>query len=99
MSVLTDRMHAALEAAFAPSTLEIEDQSAAHAGHAGARPGGESHFHVTIVSGRFAGLPRLARHRAAQEVLAFAMAQGVHALSFDLRAPEEALRGRDSGVA
>jgi stress-induced morphogen len=99
MSDLTDRMRAVLEGAFTPLELGIEDRSAVHAGHAGARPGGESHFHVTVVSVRFAGQPLLARHRAAQEALAFAMAQGVHALSFDLRTPEEDSMLRPSGLA
>lgn len=89
MSTLTDRMRAVLEGAFGPCDLRIEDRSADHAGHAGARPGGESHFDITVVSERFAGQSRLARHRAVQEVLRFAMDEGVHALSLALYTPAD----------
>lgn len=83
------RIREKLEAAFAPSVLDIEDQSAAHEGHAGARPGGESHFRVNIISERFAGLSRLARQRAVYAVLVDEMNGAVHALSVSARTPEE----------
>ncbi|MCB9978504.1 MAG: BolA family transcriptional regulator [Rhodospirillales bacterium] len=89
MTSMAGRIREKLEAAFAPSVLEIEDQSAAHEGHAGARAGGETHFRVRIVSGRFVGLSRLARQRAVYAVLAEEMAGGLHALSVSARAPGE----------
>lgn len=83
-------MAQALKAAFAPQALEIEDQSAAHAGHAGARAEGETHFAVRLVSQRFVGLGRVARQRAVMAALAAEFAGGLHALSLDLKTPEEA---------
>jgi BolA protein len=82
-------MRAILQAAFAPATLEIEDDSARHAGHAGAAPGGETHFSVTIVSSAFSGLSRVARSRAVHEALKDEFASGLHALSLRLCAPQE----------
>ena len=67
--------------------LELEDDSAAHAGHAGARSG--AHFNLRIVSVRFAGLPRVARHRLVYDALRPWMAEGVHALAIDARTPDE----------
>jgi BolA family transcriptional regulator, general stress-responsive regulator len=78
---------AALRAALAPLALEVQDDSAAHAGHAGARDGG--HFSVRIVSERFRGLPRVARHRLVYDVLGFLPARGIHALAIDARVPED----------
>lgn len=86
---VADRIAQKLEAAFRPSRLEVIDESAAHAGHAGARPGGESHFRVVIVAEGFAGLSRLARQRAVHRVLADELAGPVHALSISARAPDE----------
>jgi BolA protein len=74
---------------FAPSRLVIVDESHRHAGHAGARPGGETHFAVTIVSEAFAGLGRVARQRLVYEALAEELASGVHALSLTTLAPHE----------
>jgi BolA protein len=65
--------------------LEIRDDSALHAGHAGAAGGG-GHFHVRIVSPRFAGLPRVARHRLVYAALGSLMRDRIHALSLDLEA-------------
>jgi BolA family transcriptional regulator, general stress-responsive regulator len=76
-----------LRAALAPSALTLRDDSAQHAGHAGAREGG--HYHVDIVSERFAGLSRVARHRLVYHSLAELMQQGIHALAIDARAPDE----------
>ncbi|MGE0661312.1 MAG: BolA family protein [Reyranellaceae bacterium] len=78
-----------LTAALSPQRLEIVDDSARHAGHAGARQGGESHFNVTVVSARFSGLNRIARQRLVYEALAEELAGPVHALSLKLRTPEE----------
>ena len=78
-----------LRQAFRPSRLEVHDESARHAGHAGARPGGESHFHIVLVSEAFAGLSRLDRQRLVHEVLAAELAGQVHALRMMLRSPAE----------
>ena len=78
---LTDR--------FAPARLVILDESHRHAGHAGARPEGETHFAVTIVASAFAGLNRVARQRLVYETLADELATRVHALSLTTLATEE----------
>jgi BolA protein len=78
--------------AFAPVSLDIEDESARHAGHAGARPGGETHFRVRIVSPAFAGLSRVERQRKVYQALADDIAGGVHALALTTLTPEEAAR-------
>jgi BolA family transcriptional regulator, general stress-responsive regulator len=77
-----------LRAELAPTELAVRDDSAQHAGHAGAREGG--HFHVAVVSHRFTGLQRLARHRLVYHCLSDLMKQGIHALAVDARAPDEA---------
>ncbi|XQA74715.1 BolA family protein [Xanthomonas sacchari] len=74
------RIRAALEAAFAPQALEVEDDSHRHAGHAGARDG-RGHFNVHIVSATFAGMAPLARHRAIYAALGDMMQTDIHALS------------------
>ena len=74
---------------FAPSRLVILDESHRHAGHAGARPEGETHFAVTIVAPAFKGLNRVARQRLVYETLADELATGVHALSLTTLAPDE----------
>ena len=84
-----ERIEAALRAAFAPQRLEVEDDSHRHAGHAGARPEGETHYGVVLVSPAFAGMSRVARSRAVHEALAAEFAGGMHALALTLRAPEE----------
>lgn len=89
MGVVADSIRQKLEQALQPLRLEIRDDSARHAGHAGAREGGESHFHVTAVSPRFSGLNRVARQRLVYQALAQELAGPVHALSLTLRAPEE----------
>jgi BolA protein len=75
------RMKAALTAAFSPELLEIDDESHLHHGHAGAAPGGETHYAVRIKAPAFAGLSRVARHRAVNAALAPEFATGLHALS------------------
>lgn len=80
-------VHQRLNETLAPSELQVNDDSAAHAGHAGAREG--SHLSVRIVSDRFTGLTRLARHRLVYDSLSTLMPQGIHALVIDARAPGE----------
>ena len=74
---------------FAPSRLVILDESHRHAGHAGARPEGETHFAVTIVAPAFTGLNRVARQRLVYQTLADELATRVHALSLTTLAPNE----------
>lgn len=76
--------------AFAPAHLRVTDESARHAGHAGAREGGESHFDVQIVSAQFAGLSRVERQRRVYAELAAEFAAGLHALSLKALTPDEA---------
>jgi BolA protein len=84
---LTTEIESRLRAELAPLSLSIRDDSADHAGHAGAREGG--HFHVAVLSHRFTGLQRLARHRLVYHALSDLMQRGIHALSIDARAPGE----------
>ena len=86
------RIHAILEAAFAPAQVTVQDDSASHAGHAGARPGGETHYSVAVVSAAFAGQSRVARSRAVHDLLAGEFDSGLHALALRLMTPEEAAR-------
>lgn len=88
MSV-ADTIRAKLTERFAPSRLEVLDESHRHAGHEGARPGGETHFGVTIVSAAFAGLGRVARQRLVYQALAQELASRVHALSLTTLTPQE----------
>ncbi|MBB6366323.1 MULTISPECIES: BolA family protein [Xanthomonas] len=80
------RIRAALEAAFAPQALEVEDDSHRHAGHAGARDG-RGHFNVRVVSAAFAGMAPLARHRAVYAALGEMMQTDIHALSIRAEVP------------
>jgi BolA family transcriptional regulator, general stress-responsive regulator len=77
----------ALRERLAPTEIGVRDDSHLHAGHAGAREG--RHFHVTIVSTRFEGLARLARHRLVYDALSHLIPQGIHALAIEARAPGE----------
>ena len=88
MSVADD-IAAKLEAAFAPERLEVVDESHKHEGHSGWRAGGETHFHVTLVSKAFSGQSRLARQRAVYAALAEELAGPVHALQVTAKAPGE----------
>ncbi len=83
------QMEEALRAALSPEHLEIIDESARHAGHAGANPAGESHFHVIVVSQAFAGQPLVQRHRMVNEALGDLLRERVHALRVTARAPGE----------
>ena len=84
-----DIMTEKLTAAFAPADLAIEDESHRHEGHAGHRPGGQTHFRVTIVAEAFRGRSRIERHRMINEVLAAELQGGVHALAINAKAPGE----------
>jgi BolA family transcriptional regulator, general stress-responsive regulator len=83
--VTAEQVRAALQAAIAPESLEVIDDSHLHAGHAGAREG--RHFTVRVLSARFNGLSRLARHRLVYDSLDELMARGIHALAIEARAP------------
>ena len=78
-----------LSEAFAPESLEVQDESHLHEGHAGHRPGGESHFRLYIVSDAFKGKSRLERHRMINAALAGELAGSVHALAIHAQAPGE----------
>lgn len=83
-----DMIRDKLTAALAPTQLDIEDDSAKHAGHAGARGGG-GHFNVSIVSTAFAGKSLIERHRMVYGALGDAMQQEIHALSIQAKSPDE----------
>ena len=76
-------------AALEPLELQLVDESAQHAGHAGTRPGGNTHWRLTIVSPRFAGQTTVARHRMVYQALGELMQNPIHALAINARAPEE----------
>ena len=85
-----DRITTKLTQAFAPAQLAVVDESHQHAGHAGHRPGGETHFRVTIVAEAFRGKSRLERHRMVNTALAAELKPGgVHALAIHASAPGE----------
>jgi BolA protein len=85
MTTRIDLLRTSLQEALQPELLEIRDDSALHAGHAGAGSGG--HFHVSITSARFVGLPPLRRHQLVYQAVAHLMQTEVHALSIDARLP------------
>jgi BolA protein len=90
MTTRADRIRTALQSALSPTALQVVDDSAQHAGHAGAREGGQTHYSVLVVSPQFQGLGRVARHRLVNAALADEFEGGLHALSLILRTPEEA---------
>jgi BolA protein len=89
MTSISDSIRTKLADAFSPTRLEVVDDSARHAGHAGALPGGESHFNVLIEAQAFAGQSKVARQRQVYTVLAELLAGPVHALSLKALAPGE----------
>ena len=89
MTTRKERLQAVLTDSFAPSSLEIVDDSSRHAGHAGASDAGETHYSVRIVSEAFAGQNRVARSRAVHQAVAAEFRDGLHALSLTLRSPSE----------
>lgn len=84
-----DVIIAKLTAAFTPESLDVLDESDRHKGHAGHRPGGETHFRVYIVAKAFAGKTRIARHRMINAALDAELKGGVHALAIHAAAPGE----------
>jgi BolA family transcriptional regulator, general stress-responsive regulator len=78
-----------LTEAFAPTRLDVVDESHQHVGHAGHRPGGETHYRVYIVSEAFRGKSRLERHRMINATLSGELQGGVHALAIHASAPGE----------
>ena len=90
MGAISEAIQQKLTSAFQPVRLEIEDDSARHAGHAGADPTGESHFNVLIESAAFTGASKLSRQRMVYRALAEELAGQLHALSVKALAPGEA---------
>jgi BolA protein len=88
-TLFIDQMRHKLATALAPTRLDITDESARHAGHAGARPGGNSHFRVTVVSAAFVGLSRVERHRLIYQILADDLQGQLHALAIQAQTPQE----------
>ena len=89
MARVSQRMEDLLVEAFAPTELSIMDDSAMHAGHAGARAGGESHFTVLIVSTKFEGKSQIERHRMVYVALKPLMYKGLHALVIEAKTTSE----------
>ena len=87
MAVSAEQIETALRTSLAPLDLQVQDDSHLHAGHPGAREG--RHFSVRVVSERFNGLSRLARHRLVYDSLHDLIPRGIHALAIDARAPGE----------
>jgi len=85
----TDLITEKLTKAFSPQALRVVDESHLHEGHAGHRPGGQTHFRVYIVSEAFQGKSRIDRHRAVNAALAAELAAGIHALAIHANAPGE----------
>ena len=90
----SDRIAQKLSEALSPSEIAVEDESAKHAGHAGSRPGGETHFSVRIVASAFEGLSRVDRQRRVYDVLAEELKTHIHALSVTALTPAEAWNER-----
>ena len=82
-----DRITRKLTEAFSPDSLQVVDESHLHKGHAGHRPGGESHFRVKIAAAAFRGKSRVDAHRMVYDALAGEIAAGVHALAIEAKAP------------
>lgn len=78
-----------LTAAFTPESLEVLDESGQHEGHAGHRPGGQTHYRIYIVAKAFAGKSRIARHRMINDAIEAEIKGGIHALAIHATAPGE----------
>jgi BolA protein len=87
---IADAIQSKLNEAFSPTRINITDESHLHAGHVGARPEGETHFRVDIVSPAFGGISRVERQRMIYRVLAEELSDRVHALALQVRTPQEA---------
>jgi BolA protein len=86
---IRDQISKKLTEAFEPASLDVVDESHRHEGHAGHRPGGETHFRVHIVSDAFRGKTRLERHRMVNETLSSELEERVHALAIQASAPDD----------
>lgn len=87
--MLKERIETNLQKAFSPTLLKVVDQSHLHEGHAGHRPGAQTHFSVKLISEHFNGLSRIQRHRLVFEALTAEVSDGVHALQLQLVSQEE----------
>lgn len=87
--LVKDTITKKLQDAFAPESIEVKDESHQHEGHAGHKPGGQTHFRVYIVSNAFIGKSRIDRHRMINQILKDDLAAGVHALAIHASAPGE----------
>lgn len=88
--IVYEKIKKILQESLQPDVLEIVDDSVSHAGHAGARPGGQTHFKVVVISQKFAGMTPVARHRLVYNLLKEVMDGPVHALNIVTRTPAEA---------
>lgn len=88
--LVAEIIHEKISARLSPSRLDVKDESHLHAGHAGAREGGQSHFKVMIVSDQFEGLSRVARQRLVNDILREELAGPIHALTLKTLTPDEA---------
>lgn len=86
---MKQRIEQVIRATLDVVAIEVVDDSAKHAGHAGARAGGNSHFTVRVVATDFAGKPRIVRHRLVYDALKQELAEQIHALAIDAKAPDE----------
>ena len=86
---MQERIVARLTAALDPILLDVIDESDRHAGHAGAREGGGTHYRVRVVSGQFERKSRVERHRLIYDLLSAEFADGLHALALIAKAPAE----------
>lgn len=84
-----ERLETLIRQALAPLHLDVIDESSKHAGHAGARPEGETHYRIVAVCPCFEGMSRVDRHRAIYSLLGQEQETGLHALALDLAAPSE----------
>ncbi|MGY2050579.1 BolA family protein [Methylobacterium sp. JK268] len=87
---LSEWIRGTLEAGLTPTALTVVDESHQHEGHAGSRPGGETHFRLDVVSEAFEGKSRVERHRMVNALLDEAFRRGLHALALRARTPAEA---------
>jgi BolA protein len=90
MTIRADRIRTVLAETFSPAEIDVQDDSHQHAGHAGARPGGQTHYTVRVVTPAFEGMSRVARSRAVHAALEPEFGTGLHALSLRLLTPAEA---------
>lgn len=88
-AVIAPEITRLLENRFAPVHLQVKDESHKHEGHAGARPEGETHFRVVIVSSQFEGKTRVARQREVNQALHHLLESRIHALALQCRTPQE----------